>query len=144
VLGLPLACIVEEDYVPSTREYSPYLHIFFEMGDGSYLAFFDLGDGDITKRDPDTPRWVNHIALEIADEAALAEAKSKLEAEGVDVLGPTDHGFVKSIYFFDPNDIRLELTCRVAGEGEMAEKRAVARERMDAWMKRHGRVEAAE
>lgn len=139
VLGLPLRHVIEEDYVPSTREYSPYLHIFFEMADGSYLAFFDLGDGEATRPDPGTPRWVNHLALEVADEAALEAAKERLEAAGVEVLGVTDHGFVKSIYFFDPNDIRLELTCRTAGEAEMEEKGRIAHDRLKAWLERHGR-----
>ncbi len=138
VLGLPLAHVVSADHVPSTGEYSPYAHIFFEMGDGSYVAFFDLGDGEGAARDPDTPRWVNHLALEVADEAALAAAKARLEREGVDVLGPTDHGFVKSIYFFDPNDIRLELTCRLSSKAEMNAKAGEAHARLAAWNRRRG------
>ena len=142
VLGLPLAHVISEDHVPSTGEYSPYLHIFFEMADGSYVAFFDLGDGEGTALDPGTPRWVNHLALEVADEAALITAKERLEAQGSDVLGITDHGFVKSIYFFDPNNIRLELTCRIAGKSELAEKASQAHARLAEWNRRHGRVAA--
>lgn len=134
LLGLPLARVVKADTVPSTGEYSPYVHIFFEMGDGSYVAFFDLGDGAITRRDPDTPRWVNHLALEVESEDELQAAKKRLEDAGIDVLGPTDHGFVKSIYFFDPNDIRLELTCRAAGQAEMDTKRAEARDLLKSWL----------
>ena len=37
--------------------------------------------------------------------------KAHLEAQGVGVLGVTDHGIFHSIYFFDPNGHRLELTC---------------------------------
>ena len=142
VLGLPLAHVISEDIVPSTGEHSPYLHIFFEMEDGSYVAFFDLGDGEGTARDPATPRWVNHLALEVADEAALAAAKARLEAEGVDVLGITDHGFVKSIYFFDPNDIRLELTCRIADKAALADKASQAHARLADWNRRQGRLAA--
>jgi len=142
VLGLPLAHVVSADIVPSTGEYSPYVHIFFEMGDGSYVAFFDLGDHEITKRDPDTPRWVNHLALEVEDEAALETAKARLEEEGVDVLGITDHEFVKSIYFFDPNDIRLELTCRISGKKELEKKAAEAHELLARWTNRPGRIAA--
>lgn len=133
VLGLPLACVVKADTVPSTGEYSPYVHIFFEMGDGSYVAFFDLGDGGTTKRDPDTPRWVNHLALEVNTQEELQTAKQRLVDAGVDVLGPTDHGFVQSIYFFDPNDIRLELTCRTAEESEMDKKRGEAHSLLKSW-----------
>ena len=133
VLGLKLACLIKADNVPSTGEYSPYLHIFFELGDGSYLAFFDLGDDTATTPDPETPRWVNHLALEVDDIDALNAAKRRLEEQGIDVLGITDHGFVQSIYFFDPNGIRLELTCRIADDAEMAQKAAHARAQLDAW-----------
>jgi catechol 2,3-dioxygenase-like lactoylglutathione lyase family enzyme len=115
ILGLPLAHVIKEDYVPSTGEYCPYVHIFFELGDGSCVAFFDLGDNTATKPDPDTPRWVNHLALEVESLDKLKEAKARLEAAGVEVLGITDHGFVRSIYFFDPNGVRLELTCKMTG-----------------------------
>jgi catechol 2,3-dioxygenase-like lactoylglutathione lyase family enzyme len=142
VLGLKLAHVIEADTVPSTGEYSPYFHIFFELGDGSYVAFFDLGDDQATVPDPETPSWVNHLALEVADEAALEAAKVRLEGAGVEVLGPTDHGFVKSIYFFDPNDIRLELTCRLIGDDAMAKKAAEAHAGLEAWMARRGRAAA--
>ena len=44
LLGLPLVHVIRADIVPSTGEYCPYVHIFFRMADGSYIAFFDLGD----------------------------------------------------------------------------------------------------
>ena len=44
ILGLPLYHIIQSDHVPSTGEYCPYVHIFFQLRDGSYIAFFDLGD----------------------------------------------------------------------------------------------------
>ncbi len=136
VLGLPLAHVIEADNVPSTGEFSPYFHLFFELGDGSYVAFFDLGDDQATAPDPETPAWVNHLPLEVGGEAELEAAKARLEDAGVEVLGITDHGFVKSIYFFDPNGIRLELTCRMEGETEMAKKAAEARAGLDGWMAR--------
>jgi catechol 2,3-dioxygenase-like lactoylglutathione lyase family enzyme len=115
ILGLPLAHVIKEDYVPSTGEYCPYVHIFFELGDKSCVAFFDLGDETATVPDPGTPRWVNHLALEVENLDELKEAKARLERNGVEVLGITDHGFVRSIYFFDPNGVRLELTCKTTG-----------------------------
>lgn len=53
---------------------------------------------------------MNHLALEVAGQEDLRRAKEKLEAAGIPVLGVTDHHFIESIYFFDPNGIRLELT----------------------------------
>ena len=98
---------------PSTGEYCPYVHIFFEMGDGSFIAFFDLGDDLASDPSPNTPAWVNHLALTVESVEHLQQAKQRLEAAGVEVVGVTDHGFINSIYFFDPNGIRLELTVQV-------------------------------
>ena len=71
VLGLPLAHLIKLDHVPSTGEYCPYVHVFFQMGDGSYIAFFDLGDNVIADPSPNTPAWVNHLALEMETEEEL-------------------------------------------------------------------------
>lgn len=138
LLGLPLAHVVTSERVPSTGEHCPYCHLFFRMRDGSYVAFFDLGDGEATVPDPRTPPWVNHLALEVADEAELMAARARLIGGGVEVLGPTDHGIVKSIYFFDPNGVRLELTCRTVGEAELRAGASEAHERLAAWRRAHG------
>jgi glyoxylase I family protein len=53
---------------------------------------------------------VNHLALRVGSLDELEAARTRLKAAGIAVLGPTDHHFIKSIYFFDPNGIRLELT----------------------------------
>ena len=95
------------------------IHIFFECGDGSYIAFFDLPSSPPMQADPNTPNWVNHIAFEVPSMDALLEGKRRLEAAGVDVLGPKDHSFCQSIYFFDPNGIRLEMTARTEAPGEL-------------------------
>jgi hypothetical protein len=76
------------------------------MGDGSYVAFFDLGDDVKPEPSPNTPAWVNHLALELDSEEELAAAKGRLQAAGIEVLGITDHHIIHSIYFFDPNGIR--------------------------------------
>ena len=65
LLGLPMTSCVKVAAVPSTGEAGPYLHIFFEMKDGSYLAFFDLGNGELPKPSPNTPGWVQHFAMEV-------------------------------------------------------------------------------
>jgi catechol-2,3-dioxygenase len=86
------------------------MHIFFRMDDGSYVAFFELPDAPAMGRDGNTPAWVQHLALRVADEEALERSRKRIESQGVEVLGPVDHGMCKSIYFFDPNGHRLELT----------------------------------
>ena len=86
------------------------IHIFFELGDGSDLAFFDVpGPEDEPER---TPWWVKHIAFETQSMDKLRAAKQRLEAHGVQVLGPKDHDLCQSIYFMDPDGHRLEITVR--------------------------------
>ena len=135
ILGLPLAHVIKLDNVPSTGEFCPYVHIFFQMKDGSYMAFFDLGDDQAPDPSPNTPAWVNHIALHMDSVEEVEQAKARLEANGVDVLGVTDHKFIQSIYFFDPNGYRLELTHEMAAEHAdyIAEKKSIARSELDEW-----------
>ena len=133
ILGLPLVHIIRAEDVPSTGEHCPYVHLFFEMRDGSCIAFFDLGDDEVAEPSPNTPQWCNHIALRVDSLADLEQARRRLEDAGVAVLGPTDHKFVKSIYFFDPNGVRLELTTVVGTAQYMDAKRRSARAECDAW-----------
>ncbi len=118
VIGLKFAHAISQDRVPSTQEFSPHLHIFFELGDGSYLAFFELAKAPPPEGDPNTPDWVQHLALEVANEAALIEGKRRLTERGIEVVGPTDHRFCKSIYFFDPSGHRMEMTARTEKAGD--------------------------
>ena len=110
MLKLKFSHALSNDRVPSTRLWSPHLHIFFEMEDKSCIAFFELPCSPASQKDANTPDWVQHLALEVADEATLLAARKRLEDAGVEVVGVTDHGFCESIYFFDPSGHRLELT----------------------------------
>ena len=65
---------------------------------------------------------MNHLALEVDSVDALETAKARLLEHKVDVLGVVDHKWFKSIYFFDPNGIRLELACRTAPLEDMQKK----------------------
>lgn len=133
LLGLPLVHVIKADNVPSTGEYCPYVHIFFQMRDNSFIAFFDLGDNVAPLPSPNTPAWVNHLALEVGSEEELQAAKDRLEAAGVEILGITDHEIIRSIYFFDPNGLRLELTTRIASDEEMAEAEKDAHSALATW-----------
>jgi glyoxylase I family protein len=126
VLGMTYSTAFAEDHVPSTGAYDPYMHVFLECGGGNVLAFFELPNQPEMGKDPNTPAWVQHLAFEVADEAALLAAKAHLEAQGIDVLGPTWHGIFKSIYFFDPNGHRLELACNIGTAEQYAELKRVA------------------
>ena len=136
ILGLPLYHIIQSDYVPSTGEYCPYTHFFFRLQDGSFIAFFDLGDDVKAEPSPNTPLWVNHISFRVNTVEELENTKTRLEAFGVEVLGVTDHHIFKSIYFFDPNGIRLELTAQLADAEAMAKDSTVAHARLNEWTAR--------
>ena len=134
LLGLPLVHVIRKDHVPSTGEYCPYVHIFFRMRDGSHIAFFDLGDQETALPSPNTPGWVNHIAFKVGSREDLAAMKRRLEDAKTNVVGVTDHdGYIESIYFHDPNGLRLELTVEVA-DSETVERYAVdAHAALRAW-----------
>jgi len=120
-LGMDFILAIAEDQVPSTHEPDPYMHLFLDAGGGNVLAFFEIPNSPPMGRDPNTPAWVQHIAFKVDSEQDLLQAKARLEANGVDVIGPTDHTIFKSIYFFDPNGHRLELAADV-GTPEMHAK----------------------
>lgn len=135
VLGLPLFHFIRADIVPSTGEYCPYVHIFFRMTDGSCLAFFDLGDNLAPDPSPNTPAWVNHIALSVDTVEDLEAMKARIEGHGIEVLGVTDHRVFKSIYFFDPNGIRLELCAQLASNSQMFSEKKGIHEKVADWSK---------
>ena len=136
ILGLPLWHIIQSDHVPSTGEYCPYTHIFFRMTDGSCVAFFDLGDDVASAPSPNTPEWVNHLALRVDTVEQLEQIKTRLQAHGVAVIGVTDHHIFKSIYFFDPNGIRLELSAQLASDMQMLAESKTAHARLAEWNRR--------
>jgi catechol-2,3-dioxygenase len=84
-------------------------------------------------RDLNTPIWVQHIAFELENREALIAAKAELEEKGLDVLGITSHGIIHSIYFFDPNGHRLELTYRSGTPEQMQQLREVAPAMIEEW-----------
>ena len=136
ILGLPLYHIIQSDIVPSTGEFCPYTHFFFRLQDGSFIAFFDLGDDTAAEPSPNTPKWVNHISFRVNTIADLEAMKARLQAADVDVLGVTDHHIFKSIYFFDPNGIRLEFTAQLADEFQMLQESKTAHARLAEWTAR--------
>jgi catechol 2,3-dioxygenase-like lactoylglutathione lyase family enzyme len=135
VLGLPYTFAVAEDRQPTTGEDTPYMHIFFQLGDGSFLAFFELPGSPPMGKDPNTPAWVQHLAFNVADEETLMANKKRLESLGVEVLGPTDHKICKSIYFFDPNGHRMELLVNTATAEMVDNLVSVAKPMLDDWNK---------
>ncbi|MFY9812152.1 VOC family protein [Aquabacterium sp.] len=120
-LGMKFVLAIAENEVPSTRQPDPYMHVFLDAGQGNILAFFELPAQAPMDRDRNTPVWVQHLALKVESVDKLLETKARLQSEGIEVLGPTDHTIFKSIYFFDPNGHRLELAAD-CGTPEMYQK----------------------
>jgi catechol 2,3-dioxygenase-like lactoylglutathione lyase family enzyme len=111
----------------------PYMHVFLDAGQGNVLAFFELPNSPPMGRDGNTPDWVQHIAFKVASLDALLAAKAKLEAAGIEVIGPTEHTIFKSIYFFDPNGHRLELAVDTATREMNAELNKVKWAMLEEW-----------
>ena len=122
MLNMDFILAIAEDQVPSTKEPDPYMHIFLDAGEGNVLAFFELPTRPEMGRDPNTPAWVQHIAFKVKDRETLIQFKEHFEANGVEVVGVTDHSLFHSIYVFDPNGHRIELACPDPGEEEMLER----------------------
>ena len=113
-LGLPLSNALAIGETASGRQ-ANVLHTFFEMADGSCLAFFEEPDAPFdfkAQRDFDL-----HIALEVSRETLL-EMFEKGKAAGMETRGISDHGFIDSIYFRDPNGYVIELAAAKEGSGE--------------------------
>jgi catechol 2,3-dioxygenase-like lactoylglutathione lyase family enzyme len=107
-LGLPLAGSLEIGETKTGRR-TAVLHTFYRLDDGSYLAFFEAPDLSFEwkpQHDYDL-----HIALEV-EPPVLAEMMAKGKAAGIETRGISDHGFIDSIYFRDPNGYVIELTCK--------------------------------
>jgi glyoxylase I family protein len=133
VLGMDFVLAIAEDRVPSTGAPDPYMHVFLDAGMGNVLAFFELPNSPDMGADPNTPDWVQHIAFELEDMAALEAAQRALEAEGLEVIGPTDHGIFQSIYFRDPNGHRVELAVNTGTAEQLAELHRVAPAMLEEW-----------
>jgi lactoylglutathione lyase len=132
-LGMKLVLAIAEDEVPSTKEPDPYMHIFLDAGGGNILAFFELPTKPPMGRDVNTPAWVQHFAMEVDSVDTLLAMKAKLEAAGIEVVGPTDHTLFKSIYFFDPNGLRLELAANTATPEMLEKLNAVKWDMVEEW-----------
>lgn len=129
-LGLPLAETLEIGETKSGRKTST-LHTFYELDDGSYLAFFDAPDMPFEFKNQHD--FDLHIALEVAPEV-LPDMLAKGRAAGIETRGISDHGMVHSIYFRDPNGYVIELTAKTPAHDKLMDPAINgARAKMDRW-----------
>lgn len=138
-LGLPLVAAFEIGTTQTGRK-TQVLHTFFEMGDGSAMAFFEAPGrpfGFKEQHDFDL-----HMALEVQPEEIDSQL-ARGRALGYEVRGVSDHGFIRSIYFRDPNGYVVELTAKkpkadagaAAAGVDQGERLRTARAALDQWQR---------
>ena len=136
VLGLKLAAAMSFDNLSGTDKKIEYMHIFFELVDGNYIAFFDDPYNAPEDFFVDMNGFDSHVAVEVKSMEHLNAIESKLGSIGWDSF-TINHEFVTSLYIFDPNGIQLEFTTRASDhEKIMAEDAAKAHQEIKAWTSR--------
>lgn len=138
-LGLPLCQTLEINETKSGRK-TETLHTFYRLDDGSCLAFFEAPDMSFefkAQHDYDL-----HIALEVTPET-LRQMFAKGKAAGIETRGISDHGFIDSIYFRDPNGYVIELTAKRPGHDQAMDPALNgARRKLDSWQTAKRRAKA--
>jgi catechol 2,3-dioxygenase-like lactoylglutathione lyase family enzyme len=136
-LGLPLAGTLWLNTTKSGRK-TDTLHTFYEMDDGSYLAFFEAPDMPFEFKDQHD--FDLHIALEVTHDV-LEPMMAKGKAAGIETRGISDHAFIDSIYFRDPNGYVIELTAkRPNHDAAMDPATNGARAKLDDWQREKART----
>jgi catechol 2,3-dioxygenase-like lactoylglutathione lyase family enzyme len=129
-LGLPLVNAFEITETKSGRPTST-LHSFYAMDDGSCLAFFEAPDRPFDFKEQHD--FDLHIAVEVGRED-LDRMFAKGKQAGIETRGISDHGFIDSIYFRDPNGYVIELTAkRPDHDTAISQARLAAHEQLARW-----------
>ena len=97
-----------------------YRHYFFEITANDMIAFFEWPD---VRKGPEKDHGApikgaavfDHVSFEVESDDDLWELKDKLEVAGIWVSEVVDHGFIHSLYTFDPNNIAIEFSAPVSG-----------------------------
>jgi catechol 2,3-dioxygenase-like lactoylglutathione lyase family enzyme len=133
-LGLPLVEAFVINKTKTGRE-SEVLHSFYRLDDGSCIAFFEAPEQPFEFKDQHD--FDLHIALEV-DRSVLQPMLEKGKAAGIETRGVSDHDFIQSIYFRDPNGYVIELTAKADGHDDTLDPaKNGARERLARWTERH-------
>src|SRR5688572_11059290 len=134
-LGLPLATTLEITESKSGRK-THALHTFYRLDDGSFLAFFEVPEQAFefkAQHDYDL-----HIALEV-EYPVLGKMLERGRQHGIETRGISDHRFIHSIYFRDPNGYVIELTAKVGDHAAATNPELNdARGKLDRWQTTKG------
>jgi catechol 2,3-dioxygenase-like lactoylglutathione lyase family enzyme len=104
-----------------------FRHYFFEFGQGTTIAFFEYNDIELDawSKPAGVPNeratQFDHLSFDIVDDDALLDLRERLKNANCEVTDIVDHGFIRSIYFTDPNGIALEASCWVTDPTGYAE-----------------------
>lgn len=133
VLGLRLAAVLRVGADQPSDDVPPCLHIFFELGDGNHIAFFDEPLHARPEHFDKKHGFDLHIAFEVHDTDAFEHWKRRWREAGI-AYSTIDHGFLHSIYCYDPNGIRVEITCKTPQYAAyMQQQSLTARQTLDHW-----------
>jgi catechol 2,3-dioxygenase-like lactoylglutathione lyase family enzyme len=114
--------------VVATTMAGPMRHYFFETSSQNTVAFFEIPGAETFDKGAGSPPplpipvQLDHISFNVPDEAALEMLRKRILAAGSEVTEVVDHGFIRSVYFTDPNGIALEASYWVTdGTGREAD-----------------------
>jgi len=123
VLNMPLVHAMKVPEGVGTKEnrgnppYECIRHYFFDMGNDSLWAFFEIPKGKKPQTDRDALGGMQHVAF-AATKEQFHSIQTRLKERDIKFDGPIEIlPGIFSIYFYDPNDIRLEACCKIS-EGE--------------------------
>lgn len=107
-LGLPLVHAVSAAGWLS-EDFPDFVHFFFDLGKGNYLAFFHYFGVPEEQAPPHLMQVSRHIAFDVETQEELLGWRARLKSHGIAVTPPLAHELVESIYFTDPNGLQLEV-----------------------------------
>lgn len=137
VLGFTLAAAMVFDEEPGRSVKREYMHLFFQTTDGNFIAFFDVPDDVDEKMFIARHGFDQHIAFEVDSLEQLKAWRRHINKMGRPCFGPIDHGFIQSIYMYDPNGVQVELTVKEPRYAEiLAVDTANARAQLHDWTAR--------
>jgi len=124
LLGLKLATVLQEEKDFGDGKKRAFVHLFFELGDGNYIAFFDEPSVSMPDDFKRKDSFDAHIAFETDSMKSLLKWHEHINSSGKICLGPVNHEFVHSIYMYDPNGWQVEITCKDSDYTDIMNKKA--------------------
>ena len=125
------------DEIPGSGRKSEYMHLFFELADGNFIAFFDEPSTATSDHFHKKDSFDVHIAFEVESREAMLAYQKRINEAGKGCLGPVDHDFVESVNMYDPNGIQVEITSKTPDYDQiMSDDAAQAHDQLANWTAR--------